>query len=141
MENYARSRGAKWLKEHAGGADWWLWPVLTKHNPNENPGIEDVLACRIFEDLERQHLLEVNLGPSGNGPPGTYRLNLSEQNKWDAVIKTPGRGRLFMAWIWARLNDPFSVAIVTSVLAFIGALLGAIIGAVATIYAAKLTGK
>lgn len=133
-----RATAVKWLLERADRADWWSWAVLTKHNPDaENPDLDDVTARRVFEDLERQGLIESTTATvSSNQAVGVYRLNLSDQEKWTAISKVPGWCRMTANWVWSRLNDPFPVAMVSGVFA----LIGAFVGAVAAQFIAKLVG-
>jgi hypothetical protein len=125
-----RATAARWLKERATKADLWTWVVLTKHNPDpQNPGLDDVTARRVFEDLERQGLLEpIPQKLAGSElVVGAYRLNLTDQEKWGLAAKPPGKCRVAVDWVWKRLNEPMFVAIVSGVFSLIGAFIGAVI--------------
>jgi hypothetical protein len=140
MKKYYKDRAAaaKWLLERANRADWWTWVVLTTHNPDsENPKLDDVTARRVFEDLERQGLIEPTTAIlSSNQVVGAYRLNMSDREKWRALTEIPGWCRIAASWVWSRLNDPFPVAMVSGGFA----LVGAFVGAVAAQFITKLVG-
>lgn len=126
-----RSKAVQWLRDRASKADWWTWVVLTQDNPDpENPKIDGVTARRIFEDLERQGLLEpAAIKLESNQTIGAYRLALSDEGKWNALAKPPGFIRKSTGWLWSRLNDPFPIAIVTGVFALLGAFIGGLAAA------------